>query len=189
MARLLVLAATTVLLLLAAGATAQQQGCENATFPAGRSFARCNTLPVLGASLYWTYHAANGTAELAFRAQSDAAGWVAWGINPSGAGMARSNVFVASQGGSGAVSVLTTILRTTSPALDNTTLSFAVPVPPTAEYAAGAYTIYVTVALPGNSTQQNTVWQAGPLSGGAIMAHRMSGPNLQSVKRQDFLSG
>ncbi|KAF7041447.1 hypothetical protein CFC21_051241 [Triticum aestivum] len=193
MARLLLaLVATTVLLLLAAagGAPAQQQqGCGNATFPAGRSFARCNTLPVLGASLYWTYHAANGTAELAFRAQSDATGWVAWGINPGGAGMAGSNVFVASPGGGGAVSVLTTILKTTSPALDNTTLSFAVPVPPTAEYAAGAYTIYVTVALPGNSTQQNTVWQAGPVSAGAIMAHRMSGPNLKSVKRQDFLSG
>ncbi|XBH86648.1 hypothetical protein VPH35_074271 [Triticum aestivum] len=190
MARLLLVLVATTMLLLAAGATAQQHGCENATFQAGRSFERCHTLPVLEASLYWTYHAANGTAEIAFRAESNATGWVAWGINPSASGgMAGSNVFVASLGGSGAVSVLTTILKTTSPTLDNTTLSFAVPVPPTAEYAAGAYTIYVTVALPGNSTQQNTVWQAGPLSGGAIMAHLMSRPNLQSVKRQDFLSG
>ncbi|KAI4993040.1 hypothetical protein ZWY2020_007353 [Hordeum vulgare] len=191
MARLLLATVAATVLLLAAGAMAQQQGCENATFPAGRSFARCNTLPVLDASLHWTYHAANGTAELAFRARSSATGWVAWGINPGGAGMVGSNVFLASQGGGGggAVSVLTTVLRSSAPALDNTTLQFGVPVPPTAEYAAGAYTIYVTVALPGNSTQQNTVWQAGPVSGGAIMPHPVSGPNLQSVKRQDFLSG
>ncbi|VAI08828.1 cytochrome b561 and DOMON domain-containing protein At5g47530-like [Triticum dicoccoides] len=187
MVRLLLIVAAAVLL-SAAGATAQQKGCENATFPAGRSFERCNTLPVLGASLYWTYHAANGTAELAFRATSGSAGWVAWGINPSGAGMPGSNVFVASQNASG-VSVLMTVLKSTAPALDNTTLQFDVPVPPTAEYAAGAYTIYTTVALPGNSTQQNTVWQAGPLSGGAILPHPTSGPNLQSLMRLDFLSG
>ncbi|KAM0890669.1 hypothetical protein ACQ4PT_026883 [Festuca glaucescens] len=182
----LLLAATTTLL-FAAGASAQD--CANATFPAGRSFERCNTLPVLGASLHWTYHAANGTAELAFRATSGSGGWVAWGINPAGAGMPGSSVFVASQDGSGAVSVLTTVLESTSPSLTNGTLEFDVPVPPTAEYAGDAYTIYTTVALPGNSTTQNMVWQTGPLSGGAILPHPTSGPNLQSVKRQDFLSG
>ena len=130
----LLLVATTALL-SAAGATAQ--GCANATFPAGRSFERCNTLPVLGASLYWTYHAANGTAELAFRAPSGSGGWVAWGINPDSAGMAGSNVFVATQDGSGAVSVLTTVLESTAPSLTNGTLKFDVPVPPTAEHAAG----------------------------------------------------
>ncbi|KAM0910024.1 hypothetical protein ACQ4PT_014438 [Festuca glaucescens] len=185
---LLVVTVATTVLLLAAGATAQ--GCANATFPAGRSFERCDTLPVLGASLHWTYHAGNGTAELAFRAPSGSGGWVAWGINTAGSGMAGSSVFVASQNPGGAVSVLTTVLESTSPSLKNGTLKFDVPVPPTAEYAGGAYTIYVTVALPGNSTKQNTVWQAGPLSSaGAILPHPMSGANLHSVKRQDFLSG
>ncbi|CAM0871758.1 unnamed protein product [Alopecurus aequalis] len=183
---LLVAVATTVQL-LAAGATAQ--GCANATFPSGRSFERCDTLPVLGASLYWTYHAANGTAELAFRAPSGSGGWVAWGINTDGAGMAGSGVFVASQNASGAVSVLTTTLEGTAPTLTNGTLKFDVPVTPTAEYADGAYTIYTTVALPRNSTTQNTVWQAGPLSGGSILPHPTMGANLRSVKRQDFLSG
>jgi hypothetical protein len=168
-------------LLFASGATAQ--GCANATFPAGRSFERCDTLPVLGASLYWTYHAANGTAELAFRAPSGSSGWVAWGINTAGAGMVGSSVFVASQDGSGAVSVLMTVLESTSPSLTNGTLKFDVPVPPTAEYVGGAYTIYTTVALPGNSTVQNMVWQAGPLSGGSILPHPTTGPNVQSVKR------
>ena len=130
------------------------------------SFDRCDTLPVHGASLYWTYHAVNGTD------------------------MAGSNVFVATQDGGGAVSMLImTVLESTAPSLTNGTLKFDVPVPPTAEYAAGAYTIYTTVALPRNSTVQNTVWQAGPLSGGSILPHPTSGPNVLSFQRQDFLSG
>uniref|UniRef100_J3LKY0 AIR12 DOMON domain-containing protein n=2 Tax=Oryza brachyantha TaxID=4533 RepID=J3LKY0_ORYBR len=90
-------------------------------------------------------------------------------------------------GGGGAVSVLTTVLESYSPSLRNGTLGFGVPSPPAAEYSAGAYTIYATVALPGNSTTQNTVWQAGPVRGGAIAMHPTSGPNLMSTKRQDFL--
>ncbi|KAE8803868.1 cytochrome b561 and DOMON domain-containing protein [Hordeum vulgare] len=177
-----------VLVLLLSAASATAQSCLSATFTSGRTFLKCNQLPVLGASLHWTFHAQNGTADVAFRAPSGADGWVAWGINPSGAGMAGSNVFVASHSG-GAVSVLTTILRSTNPALDNAALQFGVPVPASAEYAGGAYTIYATVALPGNTTSQNTVWQAGPASGGSISPHPLSGPNLQSVQRLDFLSG
>jgi hypothetical protein len=174
-------------LLLAAGATAQD--CLSATFQGGRTFLRCNPLPVLGASLHWTYHAENGTADVAFRAQSSTGGWVAWGINTGGTLMAGSSVFIASQDGSGAVSVLMTVLESTAPTLSSATLRFGVPVAPTAEYAGGAYTIYATVALPGNSTQQNTVWQAGPISNGAIGPHPTSGANLQSIQRLDFLSG
>ncbi|VAI08830.1 unnamed protein product [Triticum turgidum subsp. durum] len=144
-----------LVLLFAAGATAQS--CLSATFTGGRTFLKCNQLPVLGASLHWTYHAVNGTADIAYRAPSGADGWVGWGINPSGGGMAGSNVFIASQT-SGAVSVLTTILRNTTPTLDNT-------------------------------TSQNTVWQAGPVSGGRVSQHSISGPNVQSVQRLDFLSG
>jgi hypothetical protein len=148
---------------------------------AGRSFQRCTSLPVLGASLYWTYHAANGTADV----PSDPSGWVAWGLNTQNAGsMAGSSVFIASQGGNGAVSVLMTYLESTNPSLTNKTLKIAVPVGPAAEY-----TIYATMALPGNRTVQNTVWQAGPLSGGEIMPHPTAPPNLQSTQKLDFLSG
>ncbi|CAL4921275.1 unnamed protein product [Urochloa decumbens] len=181
------LIATT--LLFAATATAQQN-CSSAKFTSGRSFQSCTTLPVLGASLYWTYHASNATADVAFRAPQSADGWVAWGINTGRfAGMAGSSVFVASQDGNGAVSVLTTYLESTAPSLTNNTLKLAVPAGPAAEYAGGAYTIYVTVALPGNSTVQNTVWQAGPLSKGQIAPHPTSAANLLSAQKLDFLSG
>jgi hypothetical protein len=177
-----------VLLLAAGGATAQN--CLTATFAGGRTYLKCNPLPVLGASLHWTYHAENGTADIAFRATSGTNGWVAWGINPDSSGMTGSNVFVASQDASGAVSVITAILTsTTNPSLDNTTLKFAVPVPASAEYSGGAYTIYATVALPRNSTSQNTVWQAGPSSGGSILPHPTQGQNMLGVQNLDFLSG
>uniref|UniRef100_A0A0E0KA01 AIR12 DOMON domain-containing protein n=1 Tax=Oryza punctata TaxID=4537 RepID=A0A0E0KA01_ORYPU len=102
--------------------------------------------------------------------------------------MVGSGVFIASQDGTGAVAVLTTVLESTSPSLTNGSLGFDVPVPPYGG-GGGAYTIYVTVALPIYSTAQNTVWQAGPGSTGAIAPHPTSGQNLQSMQRLDFLSG
>ncbi|CAD6209994.1 unnamed protein product [Miscanthus lutarioriparius] len=191
----LLLLAAVLVLFASSTATAQQQqqNCSSAKFSAGRSFQRCTSLPVLGASLYWTYHAANGTADVAFRAPSDPSGWVAWGINTQSAGsMAGSSVFIVShsQDGNGAVSVLSTYLESTvNPSLTNNTLRVAVPAGPAAEYSGGAYTIYATVALPGNRTLQNTVWQAGPLSGGGIATHPTAPPNLQSTQKLDFLSG
>ncbi|EAZ25916.1 hypothetical protein OsJ_09759 [Oryza sativa Japonica Group] len=150
-------------------AAAAQPDCANATFQAGRTYRRCDTLP------------------------SSSGGWVAWGINTQGAGMVGSSVFIASQinatgAGAGGVSVVTTVLESFSPSLRNGTLRFDVPAPPAAEYSAGAYTIYATVALPGNSTTQNMVWQAGPVRGGAIAMHPTTGANLRSTKKHDFTS-
>ncbi|KAL6645023.1 hypothetical protein ACP70R_016631 [Stipagrostis hirtigluma subsp. patula] len=177
--------------LLFAAAAAAAQDCASAKFQPGKTFQRCISLPVLGASLSWTYHPANGTADLAFRpAPQTTAGWVAWGINTDGARqMAGSSVFIASQDASGVAPVLMTVLESTSPSLTNGSLRFDVPVAPVTEYAGGMYTIYGTVALPGNATQQNTVWQAGPLTGGRIAPHPVAGPNLQSTMRLDFLTG
>lgn len=170
-------------------AAAAQPDCANATFQAGRTYRRCDTLPVLGASLHWTHHAENGTADVAFRAPQQSSGWVAWGINTRGTAMPGSSVFIASQDGSGAVSVLMTVLESTSPSLTNGSLSFDVLSPPSADYTNGVYTIFATIALPNNSTTQNTVWQAGPGSTGNVGQHATSGPNVQSMLRLDFSSG
>ncbi|XP_040377494.1 cytochrome b561 and DOMON domain-containing protein At5g48750-like [Oryza brachyantha] len=175
-----------VLLLAAAEAATD---CRSGKFPPGRSFRRCSSLPVLGASVYWTYHPGNGTADIAYRAPQSSGGWVAWGINSQSSGMVGSGVFIASQDGAGAVAALTTVLESYSPSLTNGSLGFDVPVPPAAEYVGGAYTIYATVALPMNSTVQSMVWQAGPGSTGAIGGHATSGQNVQSMQSLDFLSG
>ncbi|XP_052146142.1 cytochrome b561 and DOMON domain-containing protein At3g25290-like [Oryza glaberrima] len=182
------LLAGVLLLQLAASAAGQQQ-CLSATFQNGQTFLKCNPLPVLGASLHWTHHAENGTADVAFRAPQQSSGWVAWGINTRGTTMPGSSVFIASQDGSGAVSVLMTVLENTSPSLTNGSLSFDVLSPPTADYTNGVYTIFATIALPNNSTTQNTVWQAGPGSTGNVGQHATSGPNVQSMLRLDFSSG
>ncbi|CAN6307674.1 unnamed protein product [Urochloa humidicola] len=174
-------------LLLASAATAQD--CLSATFSNGRTFGKCNSMPTLGASLHWTYHPDNGTADIAFRATSGSNGWVAWGINTASQGMAGSSVFIASQDSTGTASVLMTNLESTSPSLQPATLKFDVPGAPSVEYSGGAYTIFATIALPGNITQQNTVWQAGPLSGGQITQHPTTPANLASAQRLDFLSG
>jgi hypothetical protein len=60
---------------------------------------------------------------------------------------------------------------------------------PTVDYSGGAYTIFATVMLPGNSTSQNTVWQAGPLSNGQIGPHLTGGQNIQSTLNLNLLSG
>ncbi|CAN6301943.1 unnamed protein product [Urochloa humidicola] len=174
-------------LLLASAATAQD--CLSATFSNGRTFGKCNSMPTLGASLHWTYHPDNGTADIAFRATSGSNGWVAWGINTASQGMAGSSVFIASQDSTGTASVLMTNLESTSPSLQPATLKFDVPGAPSVEYSGGAYIIFATIALPGNITQQNTVWQAGPLSGGQITQHPTTPANLASAQRLDFLSG
>jgi hypothetical protein len=50
-----------------------------------------------------------------------------------------------------------------------------VPTGPAAEYSGGAYTIYATVALPGNSTVH---------CGGEIATRSMAAPNLRKISRQ-----
>lgn len=78
-------------------------------------------------------------------------------------------MFIASNsrdGNGGAVSVLATYLESTAPTLaNNNTLKLAaVPVAPAAEYSGGAYTIYATVALPGNSMVRQAGRRAPPES-------------------------
>jgi len=187
MARPAWLLLSMAVLLFATGAAAQ--GCLSATFTSGRTFLKCNPLPVLGASLHWTYHSENGTVDIAYRATSDTTGWVAWGINLERLGMQGTNAFIASHDASGAVTVLATYLESTGPRLSSGGLKITVPVPATAEYTGNAYTIYVTVTLPNNSTTQNTVWQAGQVSGGTIQPHVQSGQNMLGLQSLDFLSG
>ncbi|CAL4938054.1 unnamed protein product [Urochloa decumbens] len=185
----LLIGAAAVLLLAASAATAQD--CLSATFSNGQTFGKCNSMPTLGASLHWTYHAANGTADIAFRAPSSSNGWVGWGINTAGGGMAGSSVLIASQDSTGTASVLMTNLDSTAPSLplQPATLKFAVAGTPAVEYSGGAYTIFATITLPGNNTQQSTVWQAGSVSGGQISPHPTAPANLASAQRLDFLSG
>ncbi|CAL9131375.1 unnamed protein product [Musa textilis] len=93
--------------------SAQAKNCSSESFSGNRRYSSCNSLPYLGASLHWTYHASDGTVDVAYRAPQSSSGWVAWAINPSGAGMIGANAFLAfPDSATGAVTVWTTQLST-----------------------------------------------------------------------------
>lgn len=185
--RLLLLLACAVLAV--SPLAAAQTSCANCTFSGGRLYAACSALEELGASVHWTYHAANGTADVAFRVPQAASGWAAWAINPSAVGMLGANAVVAYHDpGTGVVAVVTAVIDSYAPVVEDGNLSLAV-YRRGAEYADGAYAIYATIALPGNSTRQNIVWQAGTTSGnrkGLPDGHQTYGDNVMSSRSWDF---
>uniref|UniRef100_A0A0D9X0V9 Cytochrome b561 and DOMON domain-containing protein n=1 Tax=Leersia perrieri TaxID=77586 RepID=A0A0D9X0V9_9ORYZ len=187
---LAVLIATTPL-------AAAQTSCAHRAFTAGsgRVYAACSDLEELNASVHWTHHAGNGTADIAFRlpAAHAAGSWAAWAINPSAVGMIGANALLAYHDPStGAVSVVTAVIDSYAPLVvaDSTTnLTFAV-YSRGAEYAGGAYAIHATIQLPGNSTRQNIVWQVGSTSSNGLPdTHQTYGDNVMSSRSWDFSSG
>ncbi|KAG1342219.1 Cytochrome b561 and DOMON domain-containing protein [Cocos nucifera] len=176
-------------LLLSLFLPSSAQNCaSDQTFSNNRLYARCSSLGRLSATLHWTYHPSNGTADIAYRATQDSSNFVAWGINPNGTGMIGTNAFFAFHDSGGAVKVITYILPSYTPSVSNSSLSFNV-YSREAEYSNGAYTIYATVALPSNKTTLNTAWQAGQVSGGVPVGHATSGDNILSKGSTNLLSG
>ncbi|CAA6662908.1 unnamed protein product [Spirodela intermedia] len=119
------------------------QSCSSLTLSNSRNYLLCNSLSRLSSSLHWTYHASNGTVDIAYRATQSTPGWIAWGINPTTTRMVNTQALVA-------------FLR---PSMQSGNLSFAVS-GVTATNSDGVMTIYATITLPNNSTQVNHVWQA-----------------------------
>lgn len=168
---------------------AQTASCADHTFSGGRLYAACSPLEELDASVHWTYHASNGTADVAFRVPGGSAGWAAWAINPSAVGMLGANtVFAYHDPATGVVAVATAVVDSYAPAFADGDLTFAVH-RRGAEYTDGVYAIHATVALPGNSTRQNIVWQAGTSSpDGLPETHQAFGDNVMSSRSWDFRS-
>ncbi|WOL11672.1 cytochrome b561 and DOMON domain-containing protein [Canna indica] len=176
---------------LSSFSSAQAQSCTGETFSGNRPlYAFCNSLLYLRASLHWTYHAVNGTLDVAYRAPQSASGWVAWAINPSATGMIGANAFLAFPDSStGAVTIWTTQFHSRNPTVQNEGLSFPV-YNREAEYASGFYTIYATLELPANSTKVNSVWQSSTqLQNGEPSGHPTYGDNTNSKEILDLLSG
>ncbi|CAM0906498.1 unnamed protein product [Alopecurus aequalis] len=186
---LLILASAVLTISLISPPTAAQTNCTDHTFSGGRIYAACGALAELGASVHWTYHAANGTADVAFRVPAGTAGWAAWAINPSAVGMLGANtVFAYHETATGAVRVLTTVMESYAPVVADGNLTFAVH-SRGAEYADGVYDIHATISLPGNSTRQNIVWQAGSSSSDGLPdSHQVYGDNVMSSRSWDFSS-
>ncbi|XP_042424350.1 cytochrome b561 and DOMON domain-containing protein At5g47530-like [Zingiber officinale] len=173
---------------------ATAQTCDAAiTFSNDKLYTACNVLPYHSASLHWNYFASNGTVDIAYRASGSSASWVAWAINPNSAGMIGANAFLAfTNTTTGNVAVFATRFTSYSvQAADvrDEELAFTV-YDKRAEYSNGYYTIYASLELPGNTTRQNTVWQASSdFSDGVPNGHPLSTANRQSMSTLDFLSG
>ncbi|KAM0865030.1 hypothetical protein ACQ4PT_043545 [Festuca glaucescens] len=185
----LILASAFLAVSLIPPPAAAQTNCTDHTFSGGRVYAACNALGELGASVHWTHHAANGTADIAFRVPAGTAGWAAWAINPSAVGMLGANtVFAYHEPATGAVRVLTAVVGSYAPVVADGNLTFAVH-GRGAEYVDGVYDVHATVSLPGNSTRQNIVWQVGTSSAdGLPESHQAFGDNIMSSRSWDFSS-
>ncbi|XP_008811325.2 cytochrome b561 and DOMON domain-containing protein At5g47530-like [Phoenix dactylifera] len=164
------------------------QNCLSDTFSNNRLYTHCSSLGRLSATLYWTYHPSNGTADIAYRAQEESSGFVSWAINPSSSGMIGANALLAFHDSAGTVTAITYPFSNFTPSVRDSNLSFRV-YSREAEYSGGQYTIYATVELPGNRTSLDTVWQAGQVSGGVPVSHALSGDNVDSIATTNFLSG
>lgn len=109
---------TCLLLSLFASPFVSAQSCVTETFSSNKIYASCNSLPVLGATLHWSYHALNGTADVAYRIPQVASGWVAWAINPTSSGMVGANaIFAFPDSTTGAVKVVSYVISNYQPAV------------------------------------------------------------------------
>ncbi|EEE69025.1 hypothetical protein OsJ_27997 [Oryza sativa Japonica Group] len=163
----------SLLLAAVAPARAAGGGCAAERFSSNRVYAACSDLPHLGASVHWTYDAAaSASLSVAFvAAPPSPGGWVAWGLNPTGGGMAGTQALVAlPKGGGGGYEVQT---------FDIEGYSLSAPgklkYPATdlaAEFAAdGRVSVFGKLALQNGTAEVNQVWQVGPVSSGSMVPH------------------
>lgn len=188
MALLLGLGLGLALLLLLAPSTTSAAGGLSA---GSRTYAACSDLPRLGASLRWTYDRATGDLSVSFAAApAGPGGWVAWGLNPSGSGMAGTQALLAapsSSSGSAQWAVKTYNIS-----------AYALPGPgpiafPASDLAAqlgadGKVTVSATLKVGPGAGVLNQVWQVGSsVSGGTPAPHAMGGDNLGAKAKLDLL--
>ncbi|KAK2986010.1 hypothetical protein RJ640_002866 [Escallonia rubra] len=164
------------------------QTCSNYTFASNRVFSSCSDLPYLHAYLHWNYFPSTRKAAIAYRASQNYEGWIAWAINPTGAGMVGSQALVAFHNTNGSMTAYPTSITSYNPSMLPGDLSFQVS-NISAEYTNNEMTIFALVG-PLNETSVDHVWQAGSsVSNDIPQMHSISLANLQSVGYLDFLSG
>ncbi|CAA7399326.1 unnamed protein product [Spirodela intermedia] len=166
------------------------QSCSSLTLSNSRNYLLCNSLSRLSSSLHWTYHASNGTVDIAYRATQSTPGWIAWGINPTTTRMVNTQALVAFvSSSSGSITAYPTSIDSYRPSMQSGNLSFAVS-GVTATNSDGVMTIYATITLPNNSTQVNHVWQASTSFNDDVPGqHSPSGDNILSYGTLNLLSG
>ncbi|KAF7095414.1 hypothetical protein CFC21_097587 [Triticum aestivum] len=184
-----------LLLLLASTRAASAAGagaCAAEKFPAGKTYAKCEDLPQLGAALHWTYDEAKSSLSLAFvAAPAGANGWVAWALNPTGEGMAGAQALVALKGSGSAAPTVRTYNITGYVPLGKASTPIAFPATDLAadSGSAGKIRLYGKLQLHGGMKAVNHIWQVGTsVTAGAPDKHAFAAGNLAS-KSKLVLSG
>ncbi|KAL2508193.1 Cytochrome [Forsythia ovata] len=158
--------------------------CTSQTFTMKNTrFTNCTDLPVLKAYLHWTYDPTakpDPTLSIAYIAPPPKPdGWVAWALNPTGAGMVGSQSLVAFRETNGSMVVKTYYISSYG-SIEESKILYNV-LNKRAEYSDGVMRIFATLAMPGNAADVNQVWQVGgTVKDGVPENHDFSPENLSS---------
>ncbi|CAJ2640023.1 unnamed protein product [Trifolium pratense] len=163
--------------------------CNTYTFPNNLSYATCNDLPVLESSLHWNYYPKTNKVDIAFKKNNAKdSSWIAWAINPTSKGMIGSQALIGYRRSDGGFKAYTSSITSYSTMLQEGNLSFPV-YDVSGMYVNGSMMIFARLELPRNLSLVNHVWQEGLVSDdGSLIAHAMTGPNVQSFGILDFKS-
>ncbi|KAI3907349.1 hypothetical protein MKW98_010699 [Papaver atlanticum] len=132
------------------------QTCSNYTFSRYKVFHSCSNLPYLNANLHWNYIASTKKIEIACRAPQSSHGWIAWGVNPTGTGMAGSQVIVAFSHSNGSMIAYPTQLKSYTPTMQPGSFIFPVSNIKT-EYSNNEIMIFAVIG-PMDNSNVNHVW-------------------------------
>ncbi|CAK8541459.1 unnamed protein product [Lathyrus sativus] len=157
--------------------------CSTQKLTGTKTYLNCLDLPILNSYLHYTHDPKNSTLSVVFIASPpNPAGWISWGINPTGIGMAGAQVIVAFKNKT-AMTMKTLDLKSYSVIIPGK-LSFDVWDMKAEEDGGGLMKIFATVKVPVNSNAVNHVWQVGPtVTAGRLGTHEFNPPNLNSKGR------
>ncbi|CAK7349421.1 unnamed protein product [Dovyalis caffra] len=136
--------------------------CTSQKFTNNKLYANCTDLPTLDSYLHYTYNSSNSSLSIAFIAPpAKADGWIGWGINPNGTGMAGAQVILALKSSKGAPEVKTYNLVSYND-IKEEKLSFDVwDLSAESNATSGQFIIYASVNVPVKAESLNHIWQVG----------------------------
>ncbi|XP_059660050.1 cytochrome b561 and DOMON domain-containing protein At3g25290-like [Cornus florida] len=164
--------------------------CSSQKFTNNKLYEHCNDLPQLSSYLHWTHDSAAKSLSVAFVAPpAKPDGWIAWAINPTGAGMVGAQALIALKQSNGSMTVKTFNVSSYKSIVESK-LSFDV-MEMSADYSDGLMRIFATVALPdAAATTLSQVWQVGgSVTAGFPDRHEFQPANLNSKGTLDLLKG
>ncbi|CAI0412692.1 unnamed protein product [Linum tenue] len=164
--------------------------CPPQKFKNNKIFANCTSLPALSAALHYTFNATNSSLSVAFVAAAPAAeGWVGWGINPNGTGMAGTQALIALKAAGGGL-VVKTFNLVSYGSVKEEKLSFDVWDLAAESLSGGATAIFASAKLPAGADQVNHVWQVGAtVANGVPAKHEFSPGNLAAKETLQLAGG